>query len=267
MFKQRLLTTLILVPLVLMAIYYASVWVLGGVVLVLIALLGWEWSQLIPIKHTVNKCLFAVAVLLLVWPAIHWLNDWLWVDLVSWVVILIAVVTFPASQSVWGYRLVVGAAGLLLLPLVASAMGALYLQEQGKDLIVYLLCLIWATDIGAYLAGKQWGRCKLIPAVSPGKTVEGSLGGIVLAILVAGVGYLYFKPQSAALWFVIAVGTALISMLGDLVISMLKRRCHLKDTGHIIPGHGGVLDRLDSLIAALPLFYFAHTLSSGMLFS
>lgn len=264
MFKQRLLTTLILVPLVLLAIYDANTWVLSGIVLLLTALLGWEWLQLIPIKQTVNKCLFMAILLLLVWPAVHWLNDWLRVDLVCWSAILVAVVTFPSSQAVWGHRLVVGAAGLLLLPLVASAMAALYLQAQGKDFIVYLLCLIWATDIGAYLAGKQWGRHKLIPAVSPGKTVEGSLGGMALAVLVAGVGYVYFKPHFALFWFVIAVCTALISMLGDLFISMLKRRCHLKDTGRIFPGHGGVLDRLDSLIAALPLFYFAHTLSLNM---
>lgn len=261
MFKQRLLTTLVLVPLVLMAIYYASVLVLGGIVLLLTALLGWEWLQLIPVKSVVNKGLFITVLLLLVWPAIHWLNYWLLVDLVFWGLILLAVLSFPASQTVWGNRVVVGAACLLLLPVMASAMSALYQQVHGKDLIVYLLCLIWATDIGAYLAGKQWGHCKLIPAVSPGKTVEGSLGGIALAMLIAGLGYMYFKPENVVLWFVIALLTALISMLGDLFISMLKRRAQIKDTGQIFPGHGGVLDRLDSLIAALPLFYFAHTIN------
>ena len=261
MFKQRLLTTLVLVPLVLMAIYYANVMVLGALVLLLTAILGWEWLQLIPIKHIVNKGLFITALLLLVWPAVHWLHYWLLADLVCWGLILVAVLTFPASQAVWGHRIVVGFACLLLLPLVASAMSALYHQAHGKDLIVYLLCLIWAADIGAYLAGKQWGHCKLIPAVSPGKTLEGSLGGIVLTILVAGVGYVYFKPEHMFVWFVVATLTALISMLGDLFISMLKRRSQIKDTGQLFPGHGGVLDRLDSLIAALPLFYFAHTIN------
>jgi len=260
MFKQRLLTTLVLVPLVLMAIYFASVLVLGALVLLLTAVLGWEWLQLIPVKLGVNKALFIAVLLLLVWPAVHWLNYWLLADLVFWGLILIAVLTYPASQAVWGHRVIVGGACLLLLPLVASAISSLYQQMHGKDLIVYLLCLIWATDIGAYLTGKQWGRCKLIPAVSPGKTIEGSLGGIVSAMLVAGVGYVYFKPEHLIVWFVVAALTALISILGDLFISMLKRRCQIKDTGQIIPGHGGVLDRLDSLIAALPLFYFAHTI-------
>ena len=258
MFKQRLLTALILVPLVLMAIYYANNWTLGLIVLLLIGLLGWEWLQLIPIKNRLVRCVFIVILLLLVWPAVHWLNVWLIVDLVFWGFILVAVLTFPASQAIWGHRIVVGCACLLLLPLVASSIGALYQQPQGKDFIVYLLCLIWAADIGAYLAGKQWGRLKLIPAVSPGKTVEGSLGGIGLTIVVAGIGFAYFQPSHAIAWFALAVGTAFMSMLGDLFISMLKRRSNVKDTGRIFPGHGGVLDRLDSLIAALPLFYFAH---------
>lgn len=263
MFKQRLLTTLILVPLVLMAIYYASTLVLCAFVLLITALLGWEWLQLIPIKSIYSKVLFMTVLLLLVWPAVHWLNYWLLADLFFWVLILVAVLTFPASEAVWGYRIVVGGASLLLLPPVASAISSLYQQAQGKDLIVYLLCLIWASDIGAYLAGKQWGQHKLIPAVSPGKTVEGSLGGIALVLLVAGLGYVYFKPEHAAVWFLVAILTAFISMLGDLFISMLKRRCKVKDTGHIFPGHGGILDRLDSLIAALPLFYFAQALNGN----
>ena len=96
----------------------------------------------------------------------------------------------------------------------------------------------------------------MIPHVSPGKTIEGATGGFAMAMLVSLVGYVYFKPAHALIWFVVAVCTILISMLGDLFISMLKRRCHLKDTGQLIPGHGGVLDRLDSLLAATPLFYF-----------
>ena len=258
MFKQRLLTTLVLVPLVLMAIYYANSWVLGGLVVLLSVLLGWEWLQLIPIQRGAYKALFIVVLLCLIWPAVRWQHTWLLVDIIFWGFILVAVVTYPASQRVWGYRMMVAVAGLLLLPLMASTMSALYQQPNGKNAIVYLLCLIWATDIGAYLAGKQWGRHKLIPAVSPGKTVEGSLGGILLAMLVAGIGGVYFKPEHRMSWFVVALLTALLSMLGDLLISMLKRRCQIKDTGHIFPGHGGVLDRLDSLIAALPVFYFAH---------
>lgn len=264
MFKQRLLTTLILVPLVLLAIYYANHAALGGIVLLVVLLMGWEWLQLIPIKHVVNKGLFLVALLLLIWPAMHWLHYWVIADLLCWCAILMAVLMYPVSQAVWGHRFIVAGAGMLLLPLVASTICALYLQPQGQDLIVYLLCLIWATDIGAYLVGKQWGTHKLIVAVSPGKTIEGTVGGLALALLVACLGFVYFKPESILAWLTTAIATALISILGDLFISMLKRRCHLKDTGQIFPGHGGVLDRLDSLLAALPLFYFAQHFLMGV---
>ncbi len=258
MFKQRLLTALVLVPLVLMAIYYASTGVLMGLVVLLIGLMGWEWLQLIPIRRPMHRTVFMAVLLLLIAPAVYWRQAWLLVDLVCWGGILLAVLTFPASQKTWGKRTIVGGVCLLMLPFVASAFSALYQQKQGQDLILYLLCLIWAADIGAYLVGKQWGRTKLIPAVSPGKTIEGTLGGCALVLMVATAGMVYFKPPSIIWWFVVAISTALISMLGDLFISMLKRRCQLKDTGRIFPGHGGVLDRLDSLIAALPLFYFLY---------
>lgn len=260
MFRQRLLTALILIPLVLMAIFYASNSTLILLVLILTAGLGWEWLQLIPVKSLLSRCAFIAILLGLVWPAVHYLHAWLIVDLIAWSVILIAVVTFPASQVVWGYPFLVAVACLLLLPPVAGSMMALYQQTQGKEFIVYLLCLIWACDIGAYLAGKQWGQHKLIPKVSPGKTIEGALGGVGLTLIVAGFGFIYFQVEHLVMWFAQAVGIACISILGDLFISMLKRRSNIKDTGFIFPGHGGVLDRLDSLIAALPLFYLMHTI-------
>lgn len=255
MFRQRLLTTLFLVPLVLLAIYYANVWVLSSIVVILLLLGGWEWAQLVPINQLLSKLMFLLLLLCLTWLSVRWFHYWLFGGLVLWGLIILAILSFPASQAFWGHRFLVAAACLILLPLFASSLAALYQHTQGKDLIVYLLCLVWATDIGAYLVGKRWGVHKLIPLVSPGKTLEGSLGGFLLAMLVAIIAHCYFKPPSAGIWYAIAVGTILISMVGDLFFSMLKRRRKLKDTGHIFPGHGGVLDRLDSLIAALPLFY------------
>lgn len=260
MFRQRLLTALILIPLVLMAIFYGNNTTLILLLLALTAGLGWEWLQLIPIKQWFSRCIFIAVLLGLVWPAVYYLNAWLIVDLIAWSLILIAVVTFPASRVVWGYPFLVAAACLLLLPPLVGSMAALYQQTQGKEFIVYLLCLIWACDIGAYLAGKQWGQHKLIPNVSPGKTIEGALGGIGLTLMVAGFGFMYFQTVHWFVWFLEALSVAGMSMLGDLFISMLKRRSNIKDTGFIFPGHGGVLDRLDSLIAALPLFYLVHTI-------
>jgi len=255
MFKARLLTSLVLVPLVLGLIFYANMWVLGAIILLLVVLGGWEWLQLVPVQKPLNKGLFIAALLFLVYVCFYSLTFWLVAGLVLWAFILLAVVAYPKSEKWWGYPCVVGGACLLLLPLFANTLAGIYQHEQGSGYILYVLCLVWAADIGAYLAGKACGRHKLIPLVSPGKTLEGSFGGVLGVIGVATIGFFYFKPGMMGYWYALAIGTGLISMLGDLFISMLKRRSKLKDTGRIFPGHGGLLDRLDSLIAAAPFFY------------
>lgn len=257
MFKQRLLTACVLVPLVLLAIYLGNQWLLGFIVLLLVVMGGWEWTQLIPLNAVSSKIIFVMCLLLMVYlSAFNFIfYEWMLVGLALWIGILMAVLTFPTSQRFWGTPLWVGAACLILLPLFANTFAAIYHHKQGKNLVVYLLCLVWAADTGAYLAGKYCGRQKLIPQVSPGKTVEGFLGGFLLAMLVAVIGSFCLRPRFLGVWFGIAIITALISTLGDLFISMLKRRSKIKDTGGIFPGHGGVLDRLDSLIAAAPFMY------------
>jgi len=203
MFRQRLLTALVLVPLVLLAIYYANMWLLGSIVLLFVMIGGWEWCQLIPIHSLLSKIIFLLVLVLATALSVTWLNYWLMSGLALWALILFAVLKFPSSQPFWGHRVVVGGAGLLLLPLFASTIAATYQHTQGQSLIVYLLCLVWATDSGAYLAGKQWGHNKLIPLVSPGKTVEGTAGGFLLAMVVALIGYFYFKPSSVGIWFLL----------------------------------------------------------------
>lgn len=255
MFKQRFWTALVLIPLVLLLIKQASPWVLGCLTMVFVIAAGWEWLMLIPLTQRLGQGLFLVFLGVCSWLCMSFLSAWLVVGLLMWGLIAIAVLTYPRSQTIWGKPWVVGAVCVVLLPLVSGVIAAIYHQPQGQDLIIYLFGLVWATDIGAYLVGNQWGAHRLIPQVSPGKTVEGAFGGVVLAMLVAGLGLIWFSPAFSVAWFGLALGTVLISIMGDLFISMLKRRCHLKDTGALFPGHGGVLDRLDSFIAAAPLFY------------
>lgn len=260
MFKQRLLTTLVLVPLVLAAIYYASARVFTGAVLLLVVGCAVEWLQLIPVKQRLVKVIFLIVLGVACYfiPVIF--PYWLGLGIVVWISILLFVLRYPYSVAFWGYPAVVGFFCLVLLPLFMQSMTALFFLEKGRGLIVYTLFLVWAADTGAYLVGKQWGNTKLISSVSPGKTIEGALGGFVLSMLVAVVGFFCFKPHSLINWFLIAMVATWVSLLGDLFISMLKRRVKIKDTGHLIPGHGGVLDRLDSLIAAVPFIY------AGLLF-
>ncbi len=256
MLKQRLLTASILIPIVLLILIYANNWLLMGFVGLVVALLAWEWTTLVPIHQTAIKIgyIFVSLILSFVMPGM--IPYALWGVIILWVGITLIVVVYPRTLTIWGKSWLVAGLGWVMLSLFASSFWCLYHNQHGLALMVYLLCLVWATDTGAYVAGKCWGRRKLIPNVSPGKTYEGSLGGLGAALCVAGVGFGYFQPLAMGMWFMQAIVLILLSMVGDLVISMLKRRCQVKDTGTLLPGHGGILDRLDSLIAVLPLSYY-----------
>lgn len=274
MFKQRLITALILIPLVFLSLYYATLPFFVGLTAVIMLACGLEWQQLIPITSTRAKISF-LTYLLLAGYLLHWIANaitmqyWLLAGLAVWLLLLVAIWSFPKSQAIWGKQLVVTALAILLLPLFAECFIRIYQQPQGKAFIIYLLLLVWGADIGGYFAGKLWGQHRLIPNVSPKKTFEGLLGGMVLSLVVAGIAFCYFTPpQSLLLWLGVAVFIFIMSLIGDLFISMLKRRVQIKDTGTIFPGHGGILDRLDSLIAATPAFYFMlFVASQGMFYS
>lgn len=256
MFMQRLITSLILIPLVLLTLFYGPTWFLMTLVILVLLAAGRECWQLIPLRHLSSQIGFLVLLLAGLWGCGQVFSFWLVGGLLIWFICFVAIITFPKSQAYWGYAPVVACTFLLLLPLFLQSLIHLYYKPQDQALIVYLLCLVWAADIGAYLAGKRWGSHKLIPQVSPGKSWEGAIGGFILVLIVASVGLAYFKPLSWVNWFLLATLLTIVSIFGDLFISILKRRCHLKDTGTLIPGHGGILDRLDSLIAAMPFFYF-----------
>lgn len=257
MFWQRFISTLILVPLILGLIFYGNPWALGAFVLLVFLAVSSECLALIPLQNLSMKIGFFLLMLFCLWACHNSFSYWLVLGFMLWAGIIFAILTFPASQNYWGYPFVVACIFLVLIPLMFQSMIHLYSFPNGKKLLVYLFFLIWSSDIGAYLSGKLLGTHKLIPKVSPGKSWEGLLGGVSLSMLVTWAGFSYFHPGATLRWFILALCTVISALFGDLFISILKRRCHLKDTGAVIPGHGGVLDRLDSLIPALPLFYFA----------
>jgi phosphatidate cytidylyltransferase len=214
----------------------------------------WEWggfARLPAAGRAAYTLLFAVAMAA-GWP---WLGaDGLPVLLAAalawWLVALVLVVRYPRSFS----STFVALAGIVvLLPSWALLVRLHREGALGAQLAFTLLLIVWAADIGAYACGRLLGRTKLAPAVSPGKTWEGVTGGVLLAgaAAAAAAAWLGLPPSRLV---ALGVATALISVLGDLTQSMFKRNVGLKDSGRLLPGHGGVLDRIDSLTAAVPAF-------------
>jgi phosphatidate cytidylyltransferase len=135
---------------------------------------------------------------------------------------------------------------------------------MGSWILLFVMGLVWAADSGAYFFGKAFGKHKLAPAVSPGKTIEGMFGGLFTASLlaVAVTWFMDFVPAKMAIVLFCSLLAVLASVLGDLTESMFKREAGIKDSGTLLPGHGGILDRIDSLTAALPVFLLSYLLLS-----
>jgi phosphatidate cytidylyltransferase len=177
---------------------------------------------------------------------------------IYWLIAIILVVmyqrqTITLSKSV-PILLTIGL--LLLIPMWASLTILKGFSANGAALLMFLMLLIWGADTGAYFIGKKWGKRRLASRVSPGKTWEGSCGGIVAGIVIT-LAYVIVSNQllSIGLAFIgLSIMTVFISIFGDLMESLVKREANIKDSGSILPGHGGVLDRIDSLTAAGPVF-------------
>jgi phosphatidate cytidylyltransferase len=174
-----------------------------------------------------------------------------------WLVAAISVLRYPvrfsSAQTVAAGIVTLLPAWVLLVVLHASS-------ADGRKLVLILLAIVWAADVGAYVVGRSMGRTKLAPNVSPGKTWEGVAGGLVLAAVVGAVASRFVGVTAVEL-ALLAVATAAVSVLGDLTVSMFKRNAGLKDSGSFLPGHGGVLDRVDSLTAAVAIFVLGLNLA------
>jgi phosphatidate cytidylyltransferase len=253
--KTRIITAAVLIGLLLVVILWLPP-VATKVAMTAVVLAGaWEWSAFLRLQAVpgrvlyvcvVAACLAALWRLTLAEPACLLL---LVVALGWWVAALLWVVFAPRRAASWSAAL----AGLLALAPAWVALVRLRIDvPRGAQWLLFALCLVWAADIGAYFAGRSFGRVRLAPLVSPGKTWEGVLGGLLLAALVALWGSRWFAvpvlPFVALCLVVVA-----FSIVGDLTESLLKRFAGLKDSGTLFPGHGGVMDRIDSLTSALPV--------------
>lgn len=263
MLLTRLLTALILLPLVVGGILFLPTIAVAAVAAAVLLIGAWEWGLLLRFSGVAARLAYAAAVAIALACAFWSAGDARLVAglfaaaVLWWLAAVIWIGAFPRYwEATLGHRWVAALLGMLILTAALLALIRVHSREQGAVLLLLLFVLIWVADTGAYFAGRIRGRHKLARRVSPGKTWEGAMGGIVLATAAAAAGGYWLGYTGAALagWFVLGAAVATISIVGDLTISMFKRSAGVKDSGNIFPGHGGVLDRLDSLLAAAPVY-------------
>jgi phosphatidate cytidylyltransferase len=261
--KLRVITALIAAPTVIAAIFLLPSTAFAAVFLVLAALGLYEWAQLCGITGRVWQALylagfaglgFALLQAPAVWPICFA------VVAGFWLCAAVIVMTYPRSASLLR-RGVLVVAGYLVLLGTWLGFVALNHQPAGAWLILWTFVIVWSADIGGYFVGRQFGQRRLAVQVSPGKTWEGALGGVFAAAVIgtlfgAGIPALAGVGFEISQWLLAAILLAVVSIFGDLFESALKRARGVKDSGTLFPGHGGMLDRIDALMAALPCFAF-----------
>ncbi len=279
MLLRRVITASILAPLIILAVFQLSSSLFAVLWGVIILLAAWEWTDLADITKIYKKILFLI-LLALAMVAIH---SWTWIlemgaqllnwpeirsysgliewtvigPILVWFVIMVLIRNKPqdllALKIKARYKALLGWFVLLAAWMFMARLRMLY----GAEMVFYFLLLIWAADIAAYFVGKKFGVIKLAPDISPGKTVQGMYAALAAAIVCALVlGLVYgFPPLIISDFALLSILSVLISIYGDLFFSYMKRMKGVKDSGTLLPGHGGLLDRIDSMIAAIPLFY------------
>lgn len=276
MLKQRVITALVLAVIFLAALFglpsgYFSFFI--GAVLLIGA---WEWANLSGFPAIWQRLAYSFLLLALLIVASLYLGfegeasprldssairDLLIIGCGWWALALLLVQGYPSSSVLWGYKSLRLLMGVLVL--IPTWVALVYVRQQnnGAWLVLLLMLIVAVADSGGYFAGRRFGKHKLAPAVSPGKTWEGFAGGFLANCLLALVLSLTLD-MNIGLMLALVVPTSLISVLGDLLESMVKRHAGAKDSGNILPGHGGILDRVDGITAGAPVFALA-LLASG----
>lgn len=257
---KRTATAIILAPLFILAVYKLPSQYFNLLLLVLTLIAAYEWLGLAKLDKTYQKVAFAVGFCITLIGTIYLLllgplNIILvmLVSLVFWLFNVVFVILYPKAQGFWyGSWLIRAANGILLL--VPMLIGLIFIHAADKNLFMLILTLVWAADSGAYFAGKVFGKRKLSPNISPNKTIEGVVGGILLSMFVMFLWTLITNKDFTIAHMIITVVLVFFTIIGDLYESLFKRVSGLKDSGKFLPGHGGILDRIDGIVAAVPVY-------------
>lgn len=282
MLQQRIITAVVLAPLAIMAMFYLPLNTFSAVIMSVMAIGAWEWGPLMGFNNNRRRIAFVTATIILIsafWAYLPIENLWqdgqlndlaiivLWLTVGWWLLSAMLTFLYPRCSKFWSsHRSVRGIFGWLTLIPTWLAFVSLRSNEyafdayHGAQLIMFLFLMVWSADIGAYFVGKSIGKRKLMPNVSPGKTIEGFLGGVVFACILIGIAAYILEWNQTQIIKVLVVTCIIttVSVLGDLNESMFKRQAGIKDSGTILPGHGGVLDRIDSLTATAPIYVLCY---------
>jgi phosphatidate cytidylyltransferase len=256
MLRQRVFTAIVALSVLAVVMFILPAVVARAVITLLMLVAAWEWSGFVFDKGIAGRSVYVLFIAMLLVLIFIELPDTALVDIILkvslgwWLSALAWMFFFPTPIA----RPVAWVCGALVIVPAWLALDLLYLQRP--ELLLFALLIVWVADIGAYFVGKGFGKVKLAPQISPGKTWEGVLGGLCAVMILAALGSPILEIEIAVLVpFCLAV--AMISIVGDLTVSMFKRNAGVKDSGSLFPGHGGVLDRIDSVTSAAPLFALA----------
>lgn len=271
MLKTRVVTALALLAVFLPVLWFAPLIWLGVLIALVITLAAWEWWRLL-FPHNLKRaysyaglCLLNLATWFM-YADIHLVEYLLWVTLAFWLLLVPMLMSRALDLNMTTWRWPLAIAGLFILP--ACWFALMHLRAISMSLFLSVLVLVWAADIGAYFAGKAFGKHKLAIRLSPGKSIEGAVGGWLLVLSIALLSTLvlsdydltrsnyFYILQDKLGWFglftLVSLSVAM-SIQGDLFESQLKRIAGVKDSSALLPGHGGFLDRIDALLPVLPL--------------
>lgn len=275
MLKQRVITAILMALVIVSAIVFLPA--IGFYVLVagIFTVAAWEWAQLADIRNPKQRIVYSLLVLVSGSLAavdlgiLDGFNDFtfepvLMANIAMWFVLLGFVVKYPSKTSVWSRPWVRALLGATLLILTALSLCYIRQQEHWLAMIIYTILVVVCADTGAYFTGVNFGKHKLLPAVSPGKTWEGFAGGLLANFILAIVASEFIEIGNIGLLIFVTFAASLLSVLGDLTESMFKRNAGVKDSSRLLPGHGGVLDRIDSVMAAAPVVAYGVLLGKSL---
>ncbi len=263
MLGQRIITAIVLLSALLLIVFFTNA-LIFSLVLTLVTLMGaWEWSRLADIRSIFGRSLYCFAFLIICALVYISLDDSillvLTISVLFWLLAFFLICTYPRYNNYWKKLSILSLMGFLVLIPCWIVMLHLRTQDDFAFNFLSLIVLVAAADVGAYFSGRKFGKNKLAVLVSPNKTWEGVLGGLAASFLIAIIifvlkSFLQDEPISGFLLVILPLLVSSFSVVGDLFESMLKRVKGLKDSGNILPGHGGILDRIDGIVSTAPIY-------------